>query len=239
MFGVLKRAAQPTGLDAILAQAGALLMSFNGPVCDLWAVARQASAADRLRRAVEERGFAVDGSLRESDDPMPLLQYALTRDDPGLHLAADDLMTSVEWEAVPNAVPTPGGHETIRAAHAAGKPVAIASDASQMAIDGYLKRHDLAVLVTAVGRYNFAPGKFKPATWSAAFAAARLKVDTHACVFIAATTLDVQMARALRMPSIGLVTPRTAGAALRDAGADLVLDTDGMYLIAESLLRSA
>jgi hypothetical protein len=49
-----------------------------------------------------------------------------------------------------------------RAAHAAGKPVAIASDASQMAIDGYLKRHAMASLVTAVGRYNFAPRTFNP-----------------------------------------------------------------------------
>jgi hypothetical protein len=50
----------------------------------------------------------------------------------------------------------------IRAAHIAGKSVAIASDTSQLAIDGYLKRHDLASLVIAVGRYNYQPTAFKP-----------------------------------------------------------------------------
>jgi hypothetical protein len=39
------------------------------------------------------------------------------------------------------------------------------------------------------------------------------------------------------MPSIGLITPRADAAALRAAGADLVLDADGMNLIAESLMH--
>ncbi|WP_433077823.1 HAD family hydrolase [Dactylosporangium sp. CA-052675] len=224
-------------LDAVVARAGGLLMSFNGPVCDLWAVLRHAAVADRLRQAIEERGHAVEGWLRDLDDPMPLLRYALTRDDARLHLAAEDLMTNMEWEAVPNAVPTPGGHEVIRVAHAAGKPVAIASDASQMAIDGYLQRHDLASLVTAVGRCNYSPAAFKPSTWSASLAARLVKVDVNACVFVGFTPLDMRIARELGMRSIGLVTARTDAATLRAAGTDLILGPDGMNLVAESLRR--
>ena len=103
----------PETLRRILANADALLLDFDGPICSVFAGIPASVVADQLRRILAE-GNHVDlpPDVQTSDDPFDVLFYAakLGHDEARYIEAA---FTAHEVEAVQSAQATPerGGGE--------------------------------------------------------------------------------------------------------------------------------
>lgn len=129
-------------LDDILSQTQHLLISFDGPVCSLYAGTPKPHITDRLREIIAMKGVGVPKTIEDTDNWLEILSYAASVN---LDLAArvESELTAVESAAVTTAAPTPYVHEVLTACRDSARPVAIISNHSAAAVRAYLVLHDL------------------------------------------------------------------------------------------------
>src|SRR6266849_1688996 len=63
-------------LDDILSQTKHLLISFDGPVCSLFAVTAAAPVADSLREVFAQDGVRVPAAIEQSGNWLEILSFA-------------------------------------------------------------------------------------------------------------------------------------------------------------------
>lgn len=224
-------------LNETLANARVVLVDFDGPVCDLFAGLPSAEVARELTELLAARDGAVGARAARTDDPFEVLRIA--------HEAGGELgeeteraLTAAEVRAVAVAgKPVPGAAETLEAARATGRGVAVVSNNSAECVRIFLGLHGLDQYVSEiVGRHSAQPHLMKPNPYPLITAAERMNIDVTSCTLIGDSLTDVQAAHAAGATAIGYATTPPAYEAFTEARADAV--TDSMQDAADVLVAA-
>ncbi|MFE8912644.1 HAD family hydrolase [Streptomyces globisporus] len=148
----------------------------------------------------------------------------------------EEALTSAEVSAVKAAgMPVTGAVESLRAAHASGRRVAIVSNNSAACVREFLALHDLDRFVRQVsGRYPNRPDLMKPSPFSLLRAAKELEVRASACTLIGDSTTDIEAAARAGSMVIGFSNKPGKEASLAAAGARTIITN--MVTVAKALL---
>ncbi|MET9207859.1 HAD-IA family hydrolase [Streptomyces bacillaris] len=225
----------PESLTATIAATSGVLFDFDGPVCDVFA-GHPAPGVARDLTAILTQIEATDGKRAlETDDPMEVLRLA-PRVGAGAVRRIEEALTSAEVAAVKAAgTPVTGAVESLRAAHASGRRVAIVSNNSAACVREFLTLHDLDRFVhQVIGRYPNRPDLMKPSPFSLERAAKELGVKASTCTLIGDSTTDIEAAARAGSMAIGFANRPKKEATLVAAGARTIITT--MLALAEALL---
>jgi phosphoglycolate phosphatase len=220
---VTPAADDPDTLRHILARTTALLLDFDGPICSVFAGLAASAVVQQLCVVLLDGGHSdLPTELPKSDDPFEVLAYAanLGEDEARYVNAA---FTAHELEAIATAEPTPGAHDLIRTWTGRGRPLAIVSNNSSIAINAYLDLHDLRTYVSA--RTSPDPTLLKPNPHLLTQALSALNVPPATATFLGDSTTDIQAAHAAGTMSIGYTNKAGKKAELMAAGAGTVIHT--------------
>ncbi|MGH3869449.1 MAG: HAD family hydrolase [Pseudonocardiaceae bacterium] len=216
----------PGILRHILTRTAALLLDFDGPICSVFAGLAAHTVVTQLCLVLADGGYGDPPvEIEKSDDPFEVLTYAasLGVDEASYVHAA---FTAHEVEAITTAEPTPSAHDLIRAWSATGRPLAIVSNNSTIAIHAYLDLHNLRTHVTHVSaRTNPDPALLKPHPHLLTTALTALNVPAATATFVGDSVTDIQAARAAGTMSIGYANKPRKTTELMTAGADTVIRT--------------
>ncbi|MGH3901110.1 MAG: HAD family hydrolase [Pseudonocardiaceae bacterium] len=216
----------PDTLRRILARTTALLLDYDGPVCSVFAGLSAQTVVTQLCMVLADCGYGdppVD--IEKSDDPFEVLAYAASLGDNEARYV-NAAFTAHEVEAIATAQPTPAAHDLIRAWSATGRPLAIVSNNSTVAIRAYLDLHNLRPYVTHVSaRTSPDPALLKPNPHLLIEALTTLGVPAAAATFVGDSVTDIDAARAADTMSIGYANKPGKIAEFVSAGADAVIRT--------------
>lgn len=124
----------------------------------------------------------------------------------------------------PLVTPMPGAVETVRALASRGKAMAVATSRELSSLTPLLERFGIGDAFVSIGTCDrVAKGKPDPEMLALVLAEAGVQAD-RACM-VGDTIWDIQMARALGVPAVGVLDGCHARASLEKAGADVVLET--------------
>lgn len=216
----------PHTLRRILARVAALLLDFDGPVCNVFAGIPAATVVNQLCVVLADGGHSdLPAQLTKSDDPFEVLAYAASLGKDEAHYV-NAAFTAHELEAIATAEPTPGAHDLIRAWSATGRPLAIVSNNSAIAIRAYLDLHNLESHVAHVSaRTSPNPELLKPHPHLLTTALTALGVPAAAAAFLGDSTTDITAAHSAGTMSIGYTNKPGKTSQLITAGADAMIHT--------------
>jgi phosphoglycolate phosphatase len=216
----------PRTLRHILTRITALLLDFDGPVCSVFAGLPAATVVNQLCVVLADSGHTdLPAQLTKSDDPFEVLAYAASLGETEAHYV-NAAFTAHELEAIATAEPTPGAHDLIRAWTATGRPLAIVSNNSAIAIQAYLDLHGLSSHVAHVSaRTSPDPALLKPHPHLLTTALTTLGVPPAAAAFLGDSTTDITAAHAAGTISIGYTNKPGKTSQLIAAGADAITHT--------------
>jgi HAD superfamily hydrolase (TIGR01509 family) len=227
----------PRTVAEVLAETGPILLDFDGPVCTLFATLPAGTVAAQLRQALTDHGATLPPDVAEQADPLEVLRYTATLDNPQLTARIDDQLRHAEQQATASATPTPYAREVIVAAHHAGRPLAIVSNNSEPAIRAYLAAHRIAGYIGhVIGRAYAEPALMKPHPWPVLTAITALAAQPAACVLLGDSPRDIQAAHAAGARTIGYANKPGKAERLAHAGAEALAEgTTGMGHLARLL----
>jgi phosphoglycolate phosphatase len=211
--------------DEVLAEARALLLDFDGPVCSVFAGIPASTVADQLRGVLADSGHThLPENVATSADPFDVFRYAATvGTEEARHVEA--AFTAHELEAITSAVPADGAHDLIQAWHESGRPLAIVSNNSARAIGAYLDLYDLRTSVDYVSARNTPDVTLlKPSPHLLRKAATALTVPPGECTFIGDSLSDIEAARTAGVRSLGYANKPGKIARFKTAGADATIE---------------
>lgn len=169
------RAQDPHCLRALLRDTHAVLIDFDGPVCDLFGGSSTAHIADEVKARAEQAwpGTGLDADVRDCADSHGILRRLAAMADrhaPALDGPldwADEIVEKYEYAAVRSALRstrgTAGASELVAALHARGKPLAIVTNNAEGPVREYLQHIGLLGRFEAVcGRDPHDPRLMKP-----------------------------------------------------------------------------
>ncbi len=207
-----------------LAGTNPVLFDFDGPICSIFAGSPAADVARDLRDLAVKLGAMPGEAIGEEDDPLEILRWASRSGDASILAAVEDALVTAEIVAADSAQPAPFARDILRALHAQGRAIGIASNNSGAAINKYLDRHDLAGMVNAtVGRQPYSPEAMKPDPNCLQVAMALLNVEPAVCVYIGDSIADIDAAHATGMPVIAYANKPGKFEHFIAAGADAVV----------------
>jgi HAD superfamily hydrolase (TIGR01509 family) len=227
----------PRTLAEVLAATGPILLDFDGPVCTVFATLPAGTVAAQQRQILTDHGATLPTPLAQQTDPLEVLRYTATLDNPQLTAHVDDQLRQAEQHAIGGATPTPYAREVIVAAHHAGRPLAIVSNNSEPAIAAYLAAHRITSYIGHItGRVYAQPALMKPHPWPILTALTALAAQPAACVMLGDSPSDIQAAHAAGMHTIGYANKPGKAQRLAHAGADALAEgTTGMGHLARLL----
>ncbi|MGA6163913.1 HAD family hydrolase [Amycolatopsis magusensis] len=205
----------------LLANAKALLLDFDGPICSVFAGLPASTVAEQLRVVLADGGHTeLPESVATTGDPFDVFRYAATLGhDEARYVEA--AFTALEVEAITTATPTPGAHDLIHAWCKTGRPLAIVSNNSAAAISVYLDLYSLkAAINTVSARRASDVTLLKPAPYLIFEAARRLNTAAIDCLLIGDSVTDAEAARSAGGRIIGFANKPYKRAQLRQAQAD-------------------
>lgn len=217
----------------VLAQVDAVLVDFDGPICQVFAgVPAPEVAADLRRFYAAAYGDAAAAALEQGDDPVGLVQSAGAQRLP--HASElERRLSEHETAAMRSAAPTAGAAEALAGLERAGFPLAAVSNNSGEALRRYFEDHGLEHLIkTLIGRPSDCLWRMKPDPYPLEQAARTLGVPAHRTVLIGDSITDVQAAQAAGALSIGFANKPGKSARLSRAGADAVITSMAQILAA-------
>jgi phosphoglycolate phosphatase len=194
----------PEVLRHILANAEALLLDFDGPVCSVFAGFPAHVVAHQLRGVLADGGHEeLPAEIEKAEDPFDVLRYAAVLGSDEVRFV-EAAMRSHEVEAIVTAEPTQGAHQLIRSWRASGRKLAIVSNNSVAAIETYLNLHGLKPQVNVISaRTDPDPMLLKPSPHLIDHAASMLETSPVKCLLIGDSLTDLRAARAAGTLSIG------------------------------------
>jgi len=211
-------------LAELIGPAHALLLDFDGPVCDLFAGYTAATIAGELRAFLASKAVSLPADIQDGSDPLQLIRW-VGSSHPELIEGVEDRLIHAERAAARTARPTTRAHDAIIVAAQYKVPVAIVSNNSKSAISGYLNKHGLSRKVsTIVGRVYGHPELMKPDPSSLLNAVVNIGVRPEAAVFLGDATTDIEAARRASMASIGYAKKPGRYSSLEAEGASCVID---------------
>lgn len=221
-------------LRDVLGRADAVLLDFDGPVCDLFRGACTAYIADEVKERARLEWGRLDAGVKDCADSHGVLRCLAdmavrrTGDHRGTRLSwADGIVTRHEYKAVGQAVPTPGARELVRTLAGLGKALVIVSNNSAGPVREYLEQQGLLHHFTAVlGRDPEDPHLMKPHPDVVTRALTELGGPSPSrTLLIGDQVTDLTAARAAKVPFLGFTRDKKTEALMRDEGARNVVDS--------------
>ncbi|MEU3982965.1 HAD family hydrolase [Streptomyces sp. NPDC026672] len=216
-------------LRARMRSARVVLWDFDGPICRLFAGYSATKVAGELVDWLAVRGMRNLLTAEERVDPDPhVVLRAVDRRHPRSDLvtAIEEHLTAEELRAVPSAMPTAWVDPVIRTWSAVGARLAIVTNNSPVTVRQYL---------TGRGLHDcFAPhvygrttdlDRLKPDPHSLNRALSATGADPAASLMIGDSPSDVAAARKAGVPFLGYARNAQKEELLRDAGAEVVVDS--------------
>lgn len=201
-----------------LVGAGSLLLDFDGPVCLIFAGYPAPRVAAGLVALLDVEGVAMPPKIRSVGDPLAVLRWVGETCPHDLTAAVEEALCAAELHAVRLAEPTPFGREVILNAHSRGVPVAVVSNNSAIAIEAYLRAHDLAAYVMPiVGRVYADPRRMKPDPGPVLAAVRALGAEPSSCALVGDSPSDIEAAHAAGVAAIGYANKAWKISALAEA----------------------
>ncbi len=220
----------------IIKRTRALLLDFDGPICNIFSSIKNYTAAQQMRTAVTEIGLPSLTIVADSKDPLHVMREAAKVSSPEQIQKLDQALTQIECNAAASAKPTPFAAEAMESATAAGIPIAIVSNNSHAAIAEYIAQHGLSHMISAiVGRPFARPDLMKPHPYGLLSAAEMLNVKASQAVLVGDSTTDIEAANHAGMLSIGFANKPHKQGTLSSAGATSVIEGNaGMAELAKA-----
>ncbi len=212
----------------LVASADAVILDFDGPMCDVFATYPAPEVAQELTAFAEEiwrqHGESLEGRLPETDDPLEVLRFAaaesVTR---SAHVSV--CLRELETKAVDGAPATEGLTGFLNQLHGLGQLVAVASNNSVGAIRHWLTLRELDGLIAHVGGRYVRSDRLKPNPHVLQGVCSALRLSAARCVFVGDSLSDFAAANAIAMPFIGFANRPHKSALFRSEGCDLTIAT--------------
>jgi HAD superfamily hydrolase (TIGR01549 family) len=210
---------------AVLGQAKAVFFDFDGPICSVFAGYPADRIASDLIALLRHHGTVFTPAIADETDPMDVLRWT------GIHAAdsvvdVENYLTEAEEIAVESAEPTPFAVQVMHRIVDSGRPVAVVSNNSALAVRKYLAHYDIDGVISFVsGRTPAEPALMKPNPFSLKLAADRLGVSIADTVLIGDTVTDIEACHAAGARSIGYANKPGKRERLLQAEADAVIDS--------------
>ena len=219
-------------LTELVRGSKALLLDFDGPVCDVFAGHPAPVVARQVAGFLVEQGVELSPQFDDPRDPLKLLVWVGTN-APEYTRAVEDLVIAGEVTAAETSSPTPHTPQVIATVRHTGRPVAVVSNNAEAAIARYLGLHDLADLIAlVVGRAYGSPDQMKPDPSPVLRATSGLGIAPEDCFLVGDSLADILACQAAGVPAIGYAKTEARGHDLAEAGAELVIDTMAELLAA-------
>ncbi len=211
-----------TDAAEIIANAGALLLDFDGPITALMPAPLNAEAADRVRAAL--RQFPPPEEIRTTTDHLAVLRYVAECLPAELN-RVEEVCSSAEVDCARRSQPSPEIREILGNARHQAVPLAVVSNNSQSAVEEFLDRFSWTTTIEVLAcRTPATVLKLKPDPYLVCKAVEQLGVEAGRCVFIGDSATDVEAGRAAGVRVIGLAKTRQRGQELLDAGAVALIE---------------
>ncbi len=216
----------PWVVRSIFDATDVLLLDFDGPVCAVFARHPAEQIADELRVFLVNRRRGDDFSkIARTGDPFDILRYASTV---GEHECQqiEKMLQAYEVDAVGTATPTNGAHELIRKwSHSKGS-VGIVSNNSTVAVNAYLRIHELMADVAFVSaRTSPNPSLLKPNRHLVDQAISYAGVSAHRCTLVGDSASDILAAHAAGVKAVGYANKPGKLKQLHDVQPDALIDS--------------
>jgi phosphoglycolate phosphatase len=211
-------------VEALLRRVRTVLLDFDGPVCSIFAGYPAPDVADELAATAAAAGHPVSADYRRNQDPLDIFRFAGTV-GPELAALVERELTNAEVKAADTAEATPGAEEFLRACRSTGRTVAVVSNNSTAAVAQYLTRAGWTDLVQIVeGRDRSDPRLMKPHPYVLERTLRDLNAPAESAAIVGDSITDVEAGLAADIWTIGYANKPGKDEAMREAGADLVLD---------------
>lgn len=171
----------------------AVILDFDGPMCDLFAGYPAATIAADLKQLLADRDWPAD-AIPTTDDPHQILRL-VRQQAPALTPEVEAALSAGELTAVQSSIETPGLAELIAHLEANHVPIAIASNNNAGAIRWWLQHRGYTV-EHVVGRDPENPARMKPAPDLLIEALALLHVEASYAAFLGDATTDAEASAA-------------------------------------------
>jgi phosphoglycolate phosphatase len=209
-------------LDDILSSTRCMLISFDGPVCSLFAGTPAVSVADSLRGVITKEGVHMPQEIADTGSWLELLSYAASM-SPDLAARVESDLTAAESSAIATAEPTSYVHEVLQACCEYARPVAIISNHSEAVVRAYLILRDLNSQVALIAARNGPETSMPPQSSPIELAVTELATQSSECVLVGSSPSEIQAAKAAGAHSIGYAKNSREFDHLVDAGAEAII----------------
>jgi HAD superfamily hydrolase (TIGR01549 family) len=211
------------GLISVIETCTHVLVDFDGPICKIFAGLPAASVAAELLELVVREGINIPLELQQETDPLEVFRVAGTVS----RSIADRLhsvLTTAELQAVDSAIPTSNSSDFIIACRRSGRRVGIVSNNSQLAVDHYLRSHELTQHVDHVAaRTTSNPNLLKPNPHLLLRSMHAFGDKPESFVMVGDSLSDIESARAAGIRHIGYANKPGKLNRFTQAGANAVI----------------
>ncbi|WPW30717.1 HAD hydrolase-like protein [Streptomyces atratus] len=225
-------------LAAVVAASDVVLFDFDGPICDVFAGMPAPGVAKELSEIVARQAPWLANDAEATDDPMEVHRLSVTGGKSLLEVV-EEALTAAEVAAVAvSGSPIAGAVRSLKAAHSAGRDVAVVSNNSAECVRAFLALHDLEALVDEViGRPSLNPSLMKPSPYPLLLATTAFSAAPARAVLVGDSVTDVEAAKAAGMGIIGFANKPPKQSTLPEAGADVVITS--MDALADALVSQS
>jgi phosphoglycolate phosphatase len=215
-------------LADLVSRARCLLIDFDGPVCAVFAGHSAAVVATHLHDVIRARlhGELPPGIAELTANPLQILGQVDALGDEELTRAVADACRDAETAAIAAGRPTPGAEDLLRVAHDTGRRVAIVSNNASVAVETYLRSHNLIRYIDGLAARvdGMPPRLLKPHPFLIERGLTAVHAQPADAVFIGDSVTDIEAGRAAGTPIIGYANKPGKRQRLVDAGADVVIE---------------
>lgn len=209
----------------------AVILDFDGPMCNVFAGYPAAKVAGELKQRLTEQGWPAE-SLPATDDPHQILRL-VAEQRPDTAPAVEAALAVAEAAAVDTATETPGLAVLLAQLQESGVAVAIASNNNAGAIERWLELRGYSI-DHVVGRDPTNPAAMKPAPDVLLTVLTILQVDPRQATFIGDAVSDAAAARAAGCDFVAYANRPQKLQVFTDFGCSVIV-TDLHRLIATSM----
>jgi phosphoglycolate phosphatase-like HAD superfamily hydrolase len=214
-----------TDAEALMRRVRTVLLDFDGPVCSIFAGYPAPAVAEELASKAAAAGHPVPADYLRNQDPLDVLRFAGTV-GPELTALVERELTRAEVTAADTAEATPGAEGFLAACRSTGRTVAVVSNNSAAAVTCFLERAGWVDLVRLVeGRDPSDPALMKPHPHVLLRTLRDLVGPAESAVIVGDSVTDIEAGLAADVWTIGYANKPGKDEAMRDAGADVVLDS--------------
>lgn len=222
--------------EALLRRVRTVLLDFDGPVCSIFAGYPAPTVAEELAATAAAAGHPVPEEYLRNQDPLDVFRFAGTV-SPELTTVIEGKLTAAESKAAETAEATAGAGAFLAACLATGRTVAIVSNNSAGAVAKFLGRTRWYDYVRTIeGREPNDPALMKPHPHVLLRTMRDLGAPAESAVIVGDSITDVEAGLAADVWTVGYANKPGKDEAMRDAGADVVLDS--MAELAELTART-